>query len=143
MLRWLLHGNSLLLLRRTCSLENAHLSCLWLQRNTDTETLQSLDQMSLEPFRMKLIEVVATKFFIGATVTLKVIADDQQAMSYCDERSFTPSSSGESFELGGEVTVLRPDRCPRGLAGHAAQPWTAFAALAAEPLARALMVTWT
>src|SRR5580698_9361296 len=99
--------------------------------------------MLLEPFRMQVIEVVTAEFLIHATFALNVIADDQQAMSYCDERSFTPSSCGQSFELSRQVTVLRPDRCPRGLAGHAAQPWTAFAALAAEPLARALMVTWT
>jgi hypothetical protein len=38
-LRWLLHGNSLLLLRRTCSLENVHLPSLWLQCDTDPEAL--------------------------------------------------------------------------------------------------------
>src|SRR5580692_13087648 len=37
-LRWLLHGNSLLLLRRTCSLENVHLSCLFLNGTAATET---------------------------------------------------------------------------------------------------------
>ena len=37
--RWLLHGNSLLLLRRTCSLENAHLYSLWLQRDTEAKAL--------------------------------------------------------------------------------------------------------
>jgi hypothetical protein len=99
--------------------------------------------MSLEPFRVKLIEVVAAEFLIYATFALKVIADDQQAMSYSDERSFATSSCGQSFELSGEVTVLRPHRCPRGLTGHAAQPWTALAALAAEPFACALMVAGT
>jgi hypothetical protein len=99
--------------------------------------------MSLEPFRVKLIEVVASEFLIYATFALKVIADDQQAMSYSDERSFATSSCGQAFELSGEVTVLRPHRCPRGLTGHAAQPWTALAALAAEPFACALMVAGT
>src|ERR1700722_15254715 len=98
--------------------------------------------MPLEPFRMQVIEVVTAEFLIHATFALNVIADDQQAMSYGDERSFTTSSSGESFELGGEVTVLRSYCCPRGLTGHAAQPWTALAAFAAEPFACALMVAW-
>src|SRR5271155_1872407 len=84
--------------------------------------------MSLEPFRMKLIEVVAAEFFIRATVALKVIADDQQAMSYSDERSFATSSCGQSFELSRQVTVFRSHCCPRGLTGYAAQPWTALAA---------------
>jgi hypothetical protein len=99
--------------------------------------------MPLEPFRMKVIEVVTAEFLIHATFALKVIADDQQAMSYSDERSFTPSSSGEPFELGGEVTVLRSYCCPRGLTCHTAQPWTAISTLAAEPFACALMVAWT
>ena len=38
-MRWLLHGNSLILLRRTCSLENNHLASLWLQRDTDAKAL--------------------------------------------------------------------------------------------------------
>jgi hypothetical protein len=38
-LRWLLHGNSLSPIWKTCSLENAHLSNLWLQRDTDAEAL--------------------------------------------------------------------------------------------------------
>jgi hypothetical protein len=38
--------------------------------------------MSLEPFRVKLIEVVAAEFLIYATFALNVVADDQQAMSY-------------------------------------------------------------
>jgi hypothetical protein len=33
--------------------------------------------MSLEPFRMELIEVVAAEFLIHATFALKVVADDQ------------------------------------------------------------------
>ena len=57
--------------------------------------------MSLEPFRVKLIEVVAAEFLIHATFALKVIADDQQAMSYSDEGSFATSSCGQSFELSG------------------------------------------
>jgi hypothetical protein len=69
---------------------------------------------------MKLIEVVAAEFLINATLALKVISDDQQAMSYGDERSFATSSCSQSFELSGEVTVLRPHRCPRGLTCHAA-----------------------
>jgi hypothetical protein len=32
-------GNSLSPIRKTCSLENAHLSGLWLQRDTDAEAL--------------------------------------------------------------------------------------------------------
>jgi hypothetical protein len=99
--------------------------------------------MSLEPFLVKLIEVVAAEFLIHAAFALKVIADDQQAMSHSEERSFATSSSGQSLELSGEVTVLRSHRCPRGLTGHAAQPWTALAALAAEPFACALMVAGT
>jgi hypothetical protein len=83
-LRGIFHGNSLSPIRKTCSLENVHLTCLWLQRDSDAEALQSLHKMSLEPFRMKLIEVVAAEFFIRATVALKVIADDQQAMSNSD-----------------------------------------------------------
>ena len=43
--------------------------------------------MSLEPFRVKLIEVVAAEFLIYATFALKVLADDQQAMSYSDDPS--------------------------------------------------------
>jgi hypothetical protein len=42
--------------------------------------------MSLEPFRVKLIEVVAAEFLIHAAFALKVIADDQQAMSHSEER---------------------------------------------------------
>jgi hypothetical protein len=38
-LRWLLHGNSLSPIRRTCSLENVHLPSLWLQCDTDPEAL--------------------------------------------------------------------------------------------------------
>jgi len=66
-----------------------------------------------------------------------------KAMSYSDERSFAASSCGQSFELSGEVTVLRPHRSPGELTGHAAQPWTALAALAAEAFACALMVAGT
>jgi hypothetical protein len=32
--------------------------------------------MSLEPFRMKLIEVISAEFLVVATSALKVIADD-------------------------------------------------------------------
>ena len=92
---------------------------------------------------MKLIEIVAAEFLIHATLALKVIADDQQAMSYSDERSFATSSRRQSFELSGEVTVLRPHRCPRGLTGHAAQPRAALAALSAEAFPCALMVAGT
>jgi len=99
--------------------------------------------MPLEPFLMKVIEVVTAEFLIDTAFALKVIADDQQAMSYSDERSFTPSSSRESFELGGEVTVLRSHCCPCGLTCHTAQPRTAISALAAEPFACAFMVAWT
>jgi hypothetical protein len=38
-LRWLLHGIQSLPSGATCSLENAHLSSLWLQGDTDAETL--------------------------------------------------------------------------------------------------------
>ncbi len=92
---------------------------------------------------MQVIEVVTAEFLIHATFALNVIADDQQAVSYGDERSFTPSSSGESFELSGEVTVLRSHCCPCGLTCHTAQPRTTISALAAEPLACAFMVAWT
>jgi hypothetical protein len=81
-LRWLLHGNSLLLLRRTCSLENNPLRSLWLQRDTEAKALESLHQMPLEPFLMKVIEVVTAEFLIDTAFALKVITDDQQAMSY-------------------------------------------------------------
>jgi hypothetical protein len=78
--------------------------------------------MPLEVYFMKAIEVVTAEFLIHTTFALKVIADDQQAMSYSDERSFTTSSSDESFELGGQVAVLRSYCCPRGLTCHTAQP---------------------
>ena len=80
---------------------------------------------------------------IDAAFTLKVVADDQQAVGHSDKGPLTASSRGQSFELSGKVTVLRPYRCPRGLTGHAAQPWTALAALAAEPFACSLMVAGT
>ena len=99
--------------------------------------------MALEPFLMKVIEVVTAEFLIHTAFALKVIADDQQAVSYSDERSFTPSASRESFELGGEVTVLRSHCCPRRLTRHTAQPWTAISAFAAEPFTCAFMVSWT
>jgi hypothetical protein len=50
--------------------------------------------MALEPFRLKLIEVVTAEFLIHATFALKMEANDQEAMSYSDERSFATSSCG-------------------------------------------------
>jgi hypothetical protein len=47
----------------TCSLENANLSSLCLQRDTDAEALKSLYEVSFKPFRMKLIEIAFAKVF--------------------------------------------------------------------------------
>jgi hypothetical protein len=78
-----------------------------------------------------------------ATFALKAIANGQPAMSHRDEGSFATSSCGQSFELSGKVTVLRPHCCRCGLTGHVVQPWTALAALVAGPFACALMVAGT
>ena len=61
----------------TFSLENAYLSSLWLQRDSEAEAFEPLHQMPFEPFRMEMVEVVAAEFLIHAAFTLKVIADDQ------------------------------------------------------------------
>jgi len=46
------------------------------------------------------------------------------------------SASGKSLELSRQICVLGASGSPRASAGHTTQPWTTFADLAADPLAR-------
>src|SRR3974390_1946025 len=58
-----------------------------------------------------------------------------------DDGALPAPASGEFLKLGREISVLRACRGPSRLTRHTTQPWTAFADLAADPLARTLVVS--
>jgi hypothetical protein len=72
---------------------------------------------------------------------LEVIFDHQDAVGDSNDGAFPASASGQSLKLSRQIRVLGASCGPGGLTRHTTQPWSSCADLAADPLARTLVVS--
>ena len=92
---------------------------------------------------MEPIEVAAAQITVIAPFLLKVIRNGQNAVSNGDNGTLAATLGGKAAELCRKVSVLGARGRPGALAGHATQPGTALACLAAQALTGTLAIPGT